>query len=569
MKSSLRIAVFTALLAGSQVPAFAQWTTDPAGGIPLCPADGTFTPCSVSDGAGGAITVWEDRRSGWGDIYAQRISASGHVLWNPSGVAICTAYLYQMAPKVVSDGAGGAIITWNDQRSGVRLYAQRIDRNGVLGWAADGVEICTVADANPGYPQIDGDGAGGAIITWSDYRNGFGSVYAQRINDLGAVQWPANGVVICTGTTFNGDIRPTIVGDGAEGAIITWNDNRVDGGNSCDIYAQRIGALGVVGWAVNGVAICTAANSQTIPAIVGDGVGGAIITWQDGRVHPMTPDIYARRINASGVVQWTADGVAICSAGGGQYEPKIIGDGIGGAIVAWGDRRNGYTIAMLAQRVSASGFVQWTADGVRVCIEDAWTGSLAIVGDGAAGAIIAWTRYIPPYTNDGDIYAQHLSASGVAQWAVTQGVAICTAPNMQNATTIVDDGAGGAVIAWSDSRSGTSIYAQRVQANGQLGGYVASVPEAAGVSLVNFPNPFNPRTTIRFELPRAGSVQLAVFDVAGRLVRVLVETELDQGAHDTDWDGRDASGRKVGSGSYLARLRSGGKVETVRMALVQ
>ena len=87
--------------------------------------------------------------------------------------------------------------------------------------------------------------------------------------------------------------------------------------------------------------------------------------------------------------------------------------------------------------------------------------------------------------------------------------------------------------------------------------------------MVNYPNPFNPRTTIRFELPRAGSVQLVVFDPAGRLVRVLVESELDQGAHDTDWDGRDASGRKVGSGSYLARLRSGGKVETVRMALVQ
>jgi hypothetical protein len=83
------------------------------------------------------------------------------------------------------------------------------------------------------------------------------------------------------------------------------------------------------------------------------------------------------------------------------------------------------------------------------------------------------------------------------------------------------------------------------------------------------PNPFNPRTTIRFELPQSGSVQLAVFDLAGRLVRVLVETELDQGAHDTDWDGRDASGRKVSSGSYVARLHFGGKVETVRMALVQ
>jgi FlgD Ig-like domain len=97
-------------------------------------------------------------------------------------------------------------------------------------------------------------------------------------------------------------------------------------------------------------------------------------------------------------------------------------------------------------------------------------------------------------------------------------------------------------------------------------------PSAAGARALLLPcrpNPFNPRTTIRFELPEAGTVQLAVFDLAGRLVTVLVEADLDQGAHDAAWDGRDASGRKVGSGSYLARLRFGGKVETVRMALVQ
>jgi hypothetical protein len=83
------------------------------------------------------------------------------------------------------------------------------------------------------------------------------------------------------------------------------------------------------------------------------------------------------------------------------------------------------------------------------------------------------------------------------------------------------------------------------------------------------PNPFNPRTTIKYDLPESGPVRLSVFDVAGRLVRTLVDESMAQGSHEAVWDGRDSSGREVGSGSYLARLEFGGKVEVARMGLVR
>jgi hypothetical protein len=83
------------------------------------------------------------------------------------------------------------------------------------------------------------------------------------------------------------------------------------------------------------------------------------------------------------------------------------------------------------------------------------------------------------------------------------------------------------------------------------------------------PNPFNPRTTIRFDLPVAGQARLSIYDLAGRLVRVLVEGEIPAGSHEAVWDGRDASGRAAPSGSYLARLVAGGKVEGMRLSLVR
>ena len=83
------------------------------------------------------------------------------------------------------------------------------------------------------------------------------------------------------------------------------------------------------------------------------------------------------------------------------------------------------------------------------------------------------------------------------------------------------------------------------------------------------PNPFNPRTTIRFEVPAAGSVRLAVFDLAGRLIRTLVDADLPPGPHEAIWDGRDSAGRGMASGEYLARLEAGGRARAVRLSLVR
>jgi flagellar hook assembly protein FlgD len=84
----------------------------------------------------------------------------------------------------------------------------------------------------------------------------------------------------------------------------------------------------------------------------------------------------------------------------------------------------------------------------------------------------------------------------------------------------------------------------------------------------NAPNPFRPATTIRFDLPRRGPVSLRVYDVAGRLVRSLVDgSPLEAGRHEAVWDGRNESGRSVGAGLYFYRLQAGSLSETRRMVL--
>ena len=85
----------------------------------------------------------------------------------------------------------------------------------------------------------------------------------------------------------------------------------------------------------------------------------------------------------------------------------------------------------------------------------------------------------------------------------------------------------------------------------------------------NAPNPFNPLTTIHFELDRAGPAALRVFSIRGALVRTLVQKELPSGRYRTQWDGRDEQGRPVGSGVYIYRLTAGGRDLARKMSLLK
>lgn len=97
-------------------------------------------------------------------------------------------------------------------------------------------------------------------------------------------------------------------------------------------------------------------------------------------------------------------------------------------------------------------------------------------------------------------------------------------------------------------------------------------PVAAGLRLrmrAPVPNPFNPRTTLSFDLAAPARVRIRIYDVAGRLVRQLLDDRLPAGRHGTPWDGRGDDGQAVASGAYLARVEAGGAVQTTRLALIR
>jgi FlgD Ig-like domain len=384
------------------------WQTD---GVAVCISAGSQAyPTITSDGAGGAIVTWMDFRSGSPAIYAQRYDAYGAAKWSIGGAPVCTVAGGEFFPVVASDGAGGAIFAWEDFRGfDPDIFVQRLDAAGTLKWTTTGVPMCTQAGTQDA-PTIVADQAGGAIVTWEDHRTGTNyDVYAQRVNGTGAAQWAADGVALCT--ALGDQAAPQITTDGASGAIVVWEDYR--SGTSYDIFAQRLDAAGLRQWGDDGVALCVAANSQDLPAITSNGAGGAVVAWEDYR-NGTDYDVYAQFVNAAGAAQWAADGVALSIAAGSQANPKIAPDGLGGAVVAWEDARLGAgNTDIFAQLVSAAGAVQWAADGAAVCTASGSQVQPAIVRSGIADAIVAWSDGRAAAS---DIYAQRIVAAetGVA-----------------------------------------------------------------------------------------------------------------------------------------------------------
>jgi len=147
---------------------------------------GQTEPVVISDGLGGAVIAWQDARSGGNDVYAQRVNGLGNMQWTTHGIAIAHAPGVQGMPKIIADGAGGVIVAWDDDRNGDPgdVYAQRINNAGRSQWTYNGAAVST-AIGNQSNPRMIADGTGGAIFTWQDSRSGKSNVYIQKVSASG------------------------------------------------------------------------------------------------------------------------------------------------------------------------------------------------------------------------------------------------------------------------------------------------------------------------------------------------------------------------------------------------
>jgi len=479
----VRLALATLLsvgIAGSFEPARAGWSNDPGANFRFAPSPGDqWIFQSAEDGAGGAFIAWSESN----DVRAQHVTAAGLVApgWPANGITICGASGAQYPTSIAPDGAGGFVVGWDDYRSGssADVYVQRVAANGASLWTLNGVAACA-ASGNQYNTRVCTDRAGGAIVTWWDDRavGAQGTdTYAQRVSVAGAPLWAANGVAVAT---LTGDqCVSAILSDGTVGgAYITWRDTRA---GDADIYAMRLDSYGSArsGWVANGNPVAVLAGDVTYPELASDGAYGVFVAWSDARSGSY--DVYLSRLTPQGAVAsgWPASGMAVTSDVFQQFEAKVVPDGVGGAVVGWADLRNG-NYDVFAQRVGSAGAIAWSAGGVPLTVATGDQYSLRLVPDGQGGAVAGWhdTRTGTPAM----VFAQRVTGAGsIAMGFAADGNAIATAHWVQD-LAMCSDGAGGAILVWQHNAVPQQGHVQRIDRWGYLGAQprIASVRDVPG-----------------------------------------------------------------------------------------
>ncbi|MCX5726024.1 MAG: PQQ-binding-like beta-propeller repeat protein [Candidatus Saganbacteria bacterium] len=363
--------------------------------------DSPYAHLSVSDNAGGAIFFRRD------DVDAARIySSDGRILWSKE----ITSLWGISSLEAIEDGFGGAIAAWNttDYYGLTKrdIYAQRLDANGNKLWGSDGLLVSNSA-FDEEAPVLCSDGSGGAWIAWKMYTGSAWDLGLAHVNSSGVV---APIVLGGTGIDFR---SMQLVSDGAGGCILAAHANI----GSEAIITARLNNSGPV-WSSPMVAVKV--GNCAYARAVSDGANGAVVTWLDNRSGNW--DVYAQKLGGvSGEVKWVPDGVPVCAATGDQgyfatdyYRLKIVSGEAGGAIIGWDDYRDGGSSwqegKAYVQKVDSSGIIKWASNGVTVESELDYSPYVDLVEDGLGGAFIMYAGY----TNSNYYpFAQHVSSDGL------------------------------------------------------------------------------------------------------------------------------------------------------------
>ncbi|BDQ02641.1 T9SS type A sorting domain-containing protein [Ignavibacterium sp.] len=566
---------------------YLSWDSE---GIPITTAPGDQKNFNViNDRNYGAIVVWEDYRNNYPDIYAQRIDSNGTTLWGDNGIPVCSAPSFQYLPQLVGSEIGGAIFTWFDYRTGFfDIYAQRIDSSGNIKWQMDGIPICT-AQGLQSHPRLISDDSSGAIICWQDHRNNNFDIYAQRVNSNGDFLWDSGGIPVCD--YLGNQNYPQIIKSG-NGAIIIWRDAR---SVTYDIYGQRIDFNGLKQWQPigNWLEVTNNLYEDEIKAVE-DGSDGVIIYFKTAMDYPdlhwlkckrigvngeplwnvptslaymgssliginnqnvgawfayvLDQKIKSQRVSLSGALSWP-DGKIVGGNISEKYSPNLVSNGMQGAIICWYEKR-GDDFDIYAQLIDRYGYlpvelISFNCNQIDDDVQLMWVTATEL-------------------NNLGFEVQRKMESNEFITIGFVKGSG--TTSELHHYSYIDRDLAPGKYF----------YRLKQIDHNGQYEfSQVVDIEIISNYALEqNYPNPFNPVTKIRYTIAASslnpfskgeGTLTiLKVFDILGNEVATLVNENLQPGVYEYEFDASSLT-----SGVYFYKLISGNFTEVKKMILMR
>lgn len=514
--------VCAALAIASASPVtLAQWSNDPMVNNRVSLGAGNEYDQRLASAPGGGVWV------GWFESVAapinfelrvQRYDQYGVEQFAPGGIVVSDlpndTALFNWS--MTSDASGNCYLAFSDKRNGnpglsQDVSVQMVMPDGSTPWGSDGINLCNTTDFEPA-PAVTVAANGDCVVSWArDPSAGFGDLRMQRITPAGVPLYAFGGLVVPnTGATNQpGFVRA--IPSGGDDVILVWLRNTQTFSSPRHIWAQRFDATGNALWNV-GVPTIVLAQAVPIgyfPEVITDEAGGAIIGWHRSAGTPNVVGV--QRLLSTGALGFPAavNGISPSTdATRYRYSPSISYDASLNEITVLFDERNTTQSdrGIYGNRIDGAGNLMWGSEGkVIVPLSQAnSTSRIRHVYDRCNNIVTCAYFQIPFFGSpDSLLRAQQLDSLGDPLWtpAVTDVCTVLSAKDDPEILAVSDAALArvckapnqAVVLAWTDGRGGVTsnndIYAQRIRADGALGGPDAPPPclgDADGSGTVDF-----------------------------------------------------------------------------------
>jgi hypothetical protein len=370
------------------------------------PGVGVWEHRTAFDGTAGYV-AWMDLRSDGlnpDDIYAQKVNADGSVAWTANGLPVCTADQVQDSMRLSPDGSGGLIVVWSDERQNesqyTDIYGQWINPDGSLKWDQDGLPLGGVNDNDQYQPNVHHIAGDEFYLTHGVQLSVSGPdeywLVVHRINASGQQLWDPDGFQALEGVRIMSSVL-----DG-EGGLVVFG--RIREGNEGYRF-QRVSSNQTLVWESPVEILADLPNySSSNPyfAYAADGVGGVLIAYYTAGT------LRVARVAADGSKPWGETGILITENTLTSQLPDIIGDGEGGAFVAWIE--DGLPDRLRVQHIQSDGTLGWTPGGVEMPgSASAFFNAPCLAPDGSGGLFVSYQISSRPWV-------QRVDANGTTLW---------------------------------------------------------------------------------------------------------------------------------------------------------
>ncbi|MCW8816640.1 MAG: T9SS type A sorting domain-containing protein [Ignavibacteriaceae bacterium] len=648
---------------------YAQWSNDPNTNLIISDMNGEQVLPKISlTSDGGCYIAWFDTRTGNYNVYLQRLDPAGNKMFATDGLLISDnpSNTWIVDWDMMADNSDNAVIAFSDIRAGgdFKVYAYLISPTGDFLWGADGVSLSTAADMQPN-PSITQTTDGYYIIAWPNLSTP-SEIAVQKLDAAGNKLYGNDPMYISSGT--NEQYTYPIPIPGVNGSYIIGFEGTTGSfpGLTVHLYAQKYSSAGTPQWGSSPVTVCDAGGFPfyELTNIIPDGNFGVVFVWYDDRDFNNNYSTFVQRVDSSGSVLFTANGVEASSLASNQHlNCDVVIDPSTYEIYAfWIEQDNLQSMAGISgQKFSITGTKLWGNNGMTFKAMDSNTDlHMSALFEGG-NEYVYYLEYIGATQNN---LAKAFSVDGNGNFNWTGNIVTFSSVVSSKSRLVSDVYSNGAsVLAWSDGRQDNGgIYAQDIQVDGSFGGIVpvellsftaglnsgivtlnwvtatetnnkgfeverlqnykitglqyweiigfipgygtttethsysfednnlkqgnyqyrlkqidfdgsfkysdiVKVEISAPVEFSleqNFPNPFNPSTSIQYAISGKQFVSLKIYDLLGNEITTLVNEEKPIGKYEVEFN---ATG--LPSGIYFYKLQAGDFIQTKKMILMK